>query len=183
MNDRFLEVFKELEIELRSLGQSVLDYENLLLDDSSDKEKLKICRISRNYLSHQDMKFITCSKEMIDFIENLALTMHRKSHIVANELIRQKTVKSNEYLKNILPLLVKCEVPVEDTNGQIICLINSNEYIKMLNKGIKRLDLPKRLPKLNYVSKDTKIDNLDTGIYVVTSNGQINGKYIGLCII
>ena len=183
MNDKFLEAFKELEIELRSLGQSVLDYENSLPDGNSDKEKLKICRISRNYLSHQDMKFITCSKEMIDFIENLTLTIRRKSHIVANELTRQKTVKSTEYLKNILPLLVKCEVPVEDANGQIIYLINSNDYIKLLNKGIKKLELPKRLPKLNYVSKDTKIDNLTTGIYVVTSNGAINGKYIGLCII
>lgn len=182
MNEKFLELFKELETELRGFGQSVLDYENSL-PDGSTKEKLKICRITRNYLAHQDKKFVTCSKEMVDFIEELALTIRRKSHIVANELIRQKSVKSNEYLKNILPLLVKSVVPVEDNSGQIIYLIDANEYIKMLNKGIKRLELPKRLPKLNYVSKDTKIDDLSEGIYIVTANGQINGKYLGICII
>lgn len=180
MNDKFLDAFKELETELRGLGLSVLDYENNL-PDGTEKERLKICRIIRNYLSHQDKKFVTASEEMIKFISDLALNARRKTHIVANDLIRQKTVKSNEYLKNILPLLVKINVPVEDVNGQIIYLLDANDYCKMLNKGLKRLELPKKLPKLNYVSKDTKIEDLMNGMYVVTSNGKKDGKYIGLC--
>jgi hypothetical protein len=39
---------------------------------------------------------------MIKFISDLALNARRKTHIVANDLIRQKTVKSNEYLKHLL---------------------------------------------------------------------------------
>ena len=182
MNDKFLDVFKELETELRSiLGQSVLDYENSL-SDGSDKEKLKICRISRNYLSHQDKKFITASEEMINFISELALTIRRKGNIVANELIKQKTVKSTEYLKNVLPLLVKNNVPVIDNTGKVIYIISDKDYLIWLNKGEKKIVLPKRLPKLNYISKDEKIDDISNGIYVVTSNGKSDGKYVGIFI-
>ena len=106
MNDKFLEAYKQLDIELKEQGQSVLDYENSL-SDGTDKERLKLCRITRNYLSHQDKKFVTCSKEMIKFIEDLTLQIRRKSHTVKDELIRQKTAKHNETLKNILPLISK----------------------------------------------------------------------------
>ena len=182
MNDKFLNVFKELENELRgTLGQSVLEYENAL-PDGEKKEKLKICRIVRNYLSHQDKKFIIASEEMCAFLDDLLLTIIRMSRTVANELTRQKTVKVNEYLKNILPLLVKSVVPVED-NGKIIYLITEKEYLVQLNKGIKKFELPKRLPKLTYVSKDTKMDTLTSGTYIVTANGKSDGKYVGLCIV
>ena len=182
MNDKFLDAFKELETELRGLGLSVLDYENNL-SDGTNKEKLKLCRIIRNYLSHQDKKFVTASEEMIKFISDLALNIRRKGNIVANELIRQKTVKSTEYLKNVLPLIVKSSVPVVDKNDQVVYIITNDEYLKWLNKGIKKIELPKRLPKLNYVSKDTKVEDLLEGTYIVTSNGKIDGKYLGLCII
>ena len=153
MNDKFLDAFKELETELRGLGMSVLDYENNLAD-GTDKERLKLCRIIRNYLSHQDKKFVVASEEMIKFISDLALEIRRKGNVVSNELIRQKTVKYTEYLKNVLPLIVKSSVPVVDKNDQVVYIITTDEYLKWLNKGIKKIELPKRLPKLNYVSKD-----------------------------
>ena len=57
MNNKFLDAFKNLENELRADNTTVLDYENSL-KDSNMQEKLKLCRITRNYLSHQDTKFV-----------------------------------------------------------------------------------------------------------------------------
>ncbi|MEE3344247.1 MAG: hypothetical protein VZS44_09175 [Bacilli bacterium] len=182
INDNFLEMYKELETELRGVGLSVLDYENNL-PDGTEKEKLKLCRIIRNYMSHQDKKFVVATQDMVNFIGTLAINIRRKTHIVANELIKQKTVKYNEYLKNVLPLLVKISVPVVDNNGTVIYIMDANDYIKMLNKGLKRIELPKKLPKLNYTDKDTKIEDLAEGIYVVTSTGNAEGKYLGICIV
>jgi hypothetical protein len=182
INDNFLDMYKELETELRCIGVSVLDYENGL-PDSAEKEKLKVCRIIRNYLSHQDKRFVVATQEMVNFIGLLAISIRRKSHIVSDEMSKQKTVKSNEYLKNVLPLLVKMCVPVVDDNGKVIYLLDANDYIRMLNKGLKRIELPKRLPKLNYIDKDTKLDNLPIGNYIVTSNGKEDGKYQGLLIL
>lgn len=181
-NDIFLETYKKLETEMRSFGKSILDYENDL-SDGAEKEKLKVCRIIRNYMAHQDKKFVDISNDMINFISDLELQIRRRSHIVANELIRQKAVAQNESLKNILPLIVKNVVPVQDKAGKIIYIIDENTYLTMLNKGLKKIELPKRLPKLNYVNKDYKISNLATGIYIVTSDGTDSGKYLGLCII
>ena len=182
MNEKFLEAFKNLESELRSIGTTVLDYENSL-EDSNTQEKLKLCRITRNYLAHQDKKFIVASKEMIDFINNISLSIRRQSNIVANEMIKPKSVIYNEYLKNILPLIVKNYVPVVDKSGKVIYIIDDKTYLTQLNNGFKRFELPKKLPALNYTYKDEKIDNLSNGIYVVTSTGDDLGKYIGLLIL
>lgn len=181
MNDKFLEAYRQLDIELKEQGQSVLDYENSL-SDGTDKERLKLCRITRNYLSHQDKKFVTCSKEMIKFIEDLTLQIRRKSHTVKDELIRQKTAKHNETLKNILPLISKNPVPITQKD-KVIYILTKDEYLTWLAKGMKKVELPKRLPKLNYITKDDKYKDLSQGIYIVTSDGTIDGKYQGICIV
>ena len=84
-NIKFLESYRNLENELRYDNLSVLDYENSL-KDSNKQEKLKLCRITRNYLSHQDTCFVEASKEMINFVDSLTTEIRLKSSIAKDEM-------------------------------------------------------------------------------------------------
>ena len=50
-------------------ARTVLEFEeSLTLKDAEANQKLKVCRIVRNYIQHNDVNFVEPSKEMIDFI-------------------------------------------------------------------------------------------------------------------
>lgn len=179
MNNKFLDAYKNLENELRADNTTVLDYENSL-KDANMQEKLKLCRITRNYLSHQDTKFIVASKDMIEFINKLTTEIRLKSHIVKDDMKRVKTVYPTETIKNIIPLCAKNIVPIVDKKTeQVIYLVDSDILVANLAKGNKKIEVPKRLPKYQYCKKDDRIDGLK-GIYIVTSDGTEKGKYLGI---
>ena len=175
----FLESYKNLEQELKYENMSVLDYENTL----GDSEKLKVCRIIRNFISHNSEKFCIGTPEMCKYLDSLTLEIRHKSHTVKDEMKKYKTVGPMEQLKNVLPLLVKGQVPVLDKD-RIIFLVDSNYYVSLAAKGLRKLELPKKLPKILFTSKDERIINLTAGLtYVVTTTGTADGKYLGLVII
>ena len=104
MITKFLDAYRNLENELRAENKTVLEYENSL-QDANIQEKLKLCRITRNYLSHQDTKFASVSKEMLDFLDKLAKEINLKAHTVKDEMKKIKPIFLNENVKNIVPIV------------------------------------------------------------------------------
>ena len=179
MINKFLDTFRNLENELRYENKSVLDYENSL-KDTNKQEKLKLCRITRNYLVHQDTNFASVNKEMILFLEQITKEIRLKSKTVKDEYKKIKPVYPTDTLRNILPLCAKNIVPViNKKTKQLVYIIDNEVFIKNLAKGNKKIDIPKKLPKYNYVEKNDRLDNLK-GLYVVTTDGTENGEYLGI---
>lgn len=175
--NQFLETYKQLEVELKFDEKSVLDYENSL--SGIEQEKLKVCRIMRNYLAHNDINFLTPSNEQIKFLNELIINIRRQSNLVKDEMKRVRTVSQNELIKNILKLVDRNEyVPMDTIRG--IYLIDKSIIIKQLIKGNKKIDIPKRIPKYKFIDKDARIKNLIEDIYIVTEDGTSNGKYLGI---
>ena len=73
VNEKFLDAFRALDTELKDQGSTVLEYENSLKDGSIEKEKLKVCRIMRNYMAHNDTTFLTASNEQIKFLQKICI--------------------------------------------------------------------------------------------------------------
>lgn len=69
--EKFLETYKKLETTLRKAEQfnSVFEYENSLTDPEI-VEKLKLCRLTRNYIVHNEnsVDFVAPTSEMISFL-------------------------------------------------------------------------------------------------------------------
>ena len=177
MNDKFLEAFKQLETELKCENKTVLDYETSL--QGTEQEQLKVCRIMRNYLSHNDSRFLTASSAQVKFLNDLATTIRMSSSIVANFMKKIKAIKATETIKNIIPLVDKFKiVPVETTNG--IYLIDATILVNQINAGNKKIVLPKKLPKYKYTEKTTRIEDLDKALYIITDTGTSTGKYVAI---
>lgn len=169
--DKFLDSYKQLEAELKFSNMSVLDYENSI----QDNEKLRVCRIMRNYLSHNDTTFIAPTAEQVKFIDKTIVDLRKAAHTVKDEMKRTKTVKANELIKNILPIIDKVNyVPVETADG--IYLVDKAKVIHELVLGNKKLTIPKRLPKYKTTNKNERIENLTNDVYIVYDND----KYVGI---
>lgn len=164
MNEKFLDTFKALETELKAENTTVLDYENSL--ESTDQEKMKSCRIMRNYMAHNDKTFLTASNEQIKFLNEQIMNVRRKSHTVKDEMKRIKPQKSTETLKNISIMLVKYPiVPIESKSG--IYLVTPEILLKHIAESKKKIEIPTKLPKYKTVQKTDRMDSIASGTYVV----------------
>ena len=181
-NSKFLDAFRALDSELKDQGKSVLDYENSMKDGSSDKEKLKVCRIMRNYMSHNDTTFLTASNEQIKFLEELENEVLKKAHLVKDEMKRVREIKYTEPITNVISALDKFPV-VPVVNKNIVYLVDKDILVHQLAANAKKIAIPAKLPKYKYVGKMKKIDDLSSGTYIVTDTGDSTGKYLGLLIV
>ena len=91
---KFLETYKKLEAEIRLLNpnDTVYDYENRLLEsDPAKAEKLKVCRINRNFIQHnadgsEFMRLV--SDKWISFLEQEANAIHSKNDLVKKHIYK-----------------------------------------------------------------------------------------------
>lgn len=179
-NEKFLDAFRALDTELKTDGKTVLDYENSL--DTLDQERLKVCRIMRNYMAHNDTTFLSTTSEQIKFLDKQVDELRKLAHTVKDEMKRVKTVKATEPIKNILTSIDKYPiVPVETKAG--IFLVDQTILIHQLALGNKKVTIPARLPKYKYVSKMERLENIGTGTYIVTEDGTATGAYLGILIV
>lgn len=176
-NTKFFNAYKNLETELRYDNKSVLDYENTLV--GVEQEKLKACRIMRNYLAHNDTTFLTTSNAQIKFLENLTKNIKEKSLLVKHKMKKIPLSPDTSWLKAyIKPVDNYKMIPIQTKNG--IFLLDVNFLIHSIALNHTKLKLPRRIPKYLYTKPDERISNLQKSIYIVTDNGLEDGKYLGV---
>lgn len=177
-NDKFLDAFRALDSELKDQGSTVLEYENSLKDGSVEKEKLKVCRIMRNYMSHNDTTFLTASTEQIKFLDAQTEEVLKRAHLVKDEMKRVKPLKATAPIKDIIAALDKFPVcPLETKAG--IYLVDKDILVHQLAGGAKKIAVPAKLPKYKITTKMTKIEDLTSGTYLVIEKDA----YIGIIIV
>ena len=176
MNEKFLDAFRALDTELKAEGSTVIDYENSL--GTVDQEKMKVCRIMRNYMAHNDTTFIVATNEQVKFLDAQLLELRKKAHTVKDEMKRVKLVKPTEPIKNIALALDKYPVlPIETKTG--IYLVDKDILIHNVAVGAKKIEIPTKLPKYKTTSKLERIENLTYGTYIVIDKDT----YVGLLIV
>ena len=180
-NEKFLDAFRSLDTELKQDNIIILDFENSLTDNLS-KERLKVCRIMRNYMSHNDTDFLATTNEQIKFLDGLTESIKKKAHTAKDELKKVKLIKATTPMKDIISQIDKYPIVVIETKSGLY-LMNKDDLIHQLAQGNKKPVIPTKLPKYKYVSKLTRIDKISEGIYIVTSDGTPNSDYCGILIV
>lgn len=68
-NTKYMELYRKFESLVRANGfESVKSYEDGL-SDTQKQGKIRICRVIRNFIEHENPSFIEVSTNMIDFIQ------------------------------------------------------------------------------------------------------------------
>ena len=179
-NEKFLDAFRSLDTELKQDNVTVLDFENSL--DNLNQERLKVCRIMRNYMAHNDTDFLATTNEQIKFLDGLTESIKKKAHTAKDELKKVKPIKATTPIKDIITQIDKYPIVVIETKLGLY-LLNKDELIHQLAQGNKKITIPAKLPKYKYVSKLTRIEKISEGIYIVTSDGTSTGDYCGILIL
>ena len=180
INDKFLDSFRALDTELKYDEMSVLDYENSL--SGIEQERLKVCRIMRNYMAHNDTTFLTASNEQIKFLNAQVTNIRKSSKLVKDVMKKIKPIKATSTMKDIIALVDKYSIaPI--INGKDIYLVDKDILVHQMAIGNKKIVCPTRIPKYKYIDKMERLELIDHGVYIVTNDGTSTGEFIGLLII
>ena len=158
---KFLENYKELEKTLALIGTDVLNYENIFTN-SEDSNKLKLCRMTRNYLQHNnDQSFIEPTDKMIKFLENLNKSLLAKTETNGKKMVKTDKIKIdiNDRLDEVLPILAKYK---------LLLIYDKNTF-----KGVYRTSTYLNFALKNKITKTTKVSTFEKpGKVYVAKNAQ-----------
>ena len=195
---KFLNAYKALETEIRALNpnDSIYDYENRLMEsDSAKAEKLKVCRINRNFIQHNadGEKFVgQISDKWISFLEQEANAIHSQNDLMKKHIYKAVAITPKTSIKEAIPIVVATKldvVPVVE-NGKFLGVITPKQ---ILGAYMKASGTTKKV--MEYITKksmdnvtveysfakptDRYIDYVSKDKVIVTSDGTSEGLYIG----
>lgn len=139
-NETFLDIYKKFESAVRvTRGCTVKEYEDTFDNDPTKQEKIRISRMMRNYLSHQDMKFIEVTQDMIDFIQNELIQLDEGELPVKKKMISTRiTPKETELLTTTCDWMSKKKIaatPIFNEKDFAVGVITQNDIVKFVASG------------------------------------------------
>lgn len=197
---KFLETYKKLEAEIRLLNpnDTVYDYENRLLEsDPAKAEKLKVCRINRNFIQHnadgsEFMRLV--SDKWISFLEQEANAIHSKNDLVKKHIYKATPINEKTSINDAIEIVVKSKIdviPVIDNNSTFLGTITPRQVMYAYKKaGNARRKILEFLPIKNIKKEvegymftkptDRYLDYAPKYNVIVTSDGTNKGTYVGV---
>ena len=153
-------------------ARTVLEFEeSLTLKDAEANQKLKVCRIVRNYIQHNDVNFVEPSKEMIDFIANLS------------DYVRSLEMSANDVLKKLTPLTLSDTItaaakklsknklmPVVDKKKVCIGIVTDETIRAAVSKGTRPSS---KLSNIESLIKSAAIISKDIPVKNITENSVV----------
>lgn len=190
LTEQFLESYKSLESLLRSVygsGMTVLNYE----EQSSEPEKLRICRLIRNFLQHtpDGAAFLTPTDAMCRFLRQESVRIAANAEKAKELLYRQTPVKLGHTLRQAGKLFLKSDrewLPVIDDKNCLIgvltrpvlfaCLCSAkNPDEKSLSEAIKQKDWTKSLGGYVIQECDAFLSSREFDRVILLRNGKYSG--------
>ena len=183
----YLDKYKKLEELLRQSQESpdsIFELETNY-NNSKEAEKLKLCRLVRNYLQHNTDDFIEPSEEMIKFLDGEINNIESEFLRVKDQYTRAKAISEDLTFKEAVLLLnTKNFLPVVNKDNLVIGAFNDTVIRKSIknNKLNNKIKTNKDLLSgvLPFVSMNDNIKDIQTGSYIVTLNGDKSEKYKGI---
>lgn len=197
---KFLASYKNLETEIRTLNpnDSIYDYENRLSEtDPAKAEKLKVCRINRNFIQHNTdgEKFVgVISDKWIEFLDNEANAIHSRNDLVKKHIYKATAIDEKTTINDAMDIVVKSKIDVVPVVGKKSVFIGTITPMQILvaykkagNIRRKILDfIPSKSiekTKINYYyakPTDRYVDYAPKMPVIITSDGKEDGTYIGV---
>lgn len=183
----YLEKYKKLE-ELLKQSQdcpdSIFELESEY-NNSKEAEKLKLCRLVRNYLQHNTDAFIEPTEAMIKFLDDEIFALESKFLKVKDQYTRAKAISEDLTFKEAILLLnTKNFLPVVNKDNLVIGTFNDN----VIRKSIKNNKLNNKIKTnkdllagvLPFISVNDNFKDIQSGSYIVTLSGNKFEKYKGI---
>lgn len=174
----FLEYYKKLEGILRDNSRMVKDYEEYLSE--SDGNKLRLCRMIRNFLSHEKdgEKYAEVSPALLEFLQNMVWNLSEGEIPVSKKM---KATNSGVTLKTPLNEALKGLSKKTVLNTEGVPVFNQGEYIGLLTTDT----IVKAMCKDKFPTPKSQVkavaDFLDKGKLAVVEKTDTLATAAGIC--
>lgn len=173
--DQFLQEYKQLEVYAKAAGyDSVLDIEQQMTDQE-EQEKLKLCRITRNYIVHHadGTEFAAVSNGMITFLHNLSLSLIADKLKAADRMSTLTPVKPTDTLSGATKKLLKANlpwIPVVGPQMVYIGVLDTDLILDLIRQGTN-VDTP--LSEMKKFQKEAEKEVEEKKVPVIAASAPI----------
>lgn len=196
--ERYLDLFRTYETSVRNKGfESAKEYEDSITDVDV-QDKLRFCRVVRNYLAHgKDAgKFASPTADMTKFIEDTVYALDEGEIPVGKKMIPfAKCISESNTVADALTFMQKSKasiIPVFAKDGKVKGLFSYEDFARFftandvkISKTTKLSALPIKVTKGKVVELDRKEKvrtafsyYQDGKVVIVTENKNACGIYI-----
>ena len=152
------------------------------------QKKMQICRLTRNFLQHQNDMFVYPSMEMVEFLQEQAELVGSHFTKVSDRMTKIKPVLEETKIKDASALLggKRTFIPVADEMRHLVGLFTEKSVVKAVNGGYlnKKISAVSVLEKAeDFIAPDVICDEIPKGVYMVTADGTAKGIYKGVLVI
>ena len=180
---------------------SNMKYLEDITTDNSEKNKLYLSRITRNYIQHNsDYKdFIEISDGQLKFLDEIYLKVYGQLDTVKNIMVPTKKAfikDSKEKISDSIDSFIKKEknfIVISEEN-KFVGILTPIDVLEIVNSGIKKTDkfdsvdkkiLNRNKQKVSFLKEDALIEEAtkelkEKEIIIVTDTGKSTGKILGI---
>ncbi len=182
--DAFLEAYKTLEKAVfEAENCPVYELEAKLGQESEESGRLRMCRMMRNFLSHNDSSdaFVVPTPAMIAFLEEEAKKEKRKKKTAGEVSKRIKPVHENDPLQETVGRLARLPfMPVTDEDGILVGIITPESVCAVYAKSSlnARTKAGTAVVKCVPVSDDTPAEDISESCVVADASGKYKGVIV-----
>ena len=141
-NTQYLEIYRRFEAAVRKQGYgSVKEYEESLTDESlaAKQGQIRMCRMIRNYIEHENAAFVEASDRMIAFLEEETTKMDESETPVRKKMIALKyATRETDLIVVAADFMGKRNaevIPIFDKNDFAIGVVGQSSIVKYIASG------------------------------------------------
>ena len=179
--DAFLEAYRALEKAVFEVENCpVYELETKLGQESEESGRLRMCRMMRNFLSHNDSSdaFVVPTPAMIAFLEEETEKEKRKKKTAGEASRRVSPVYEGDPLQEAARRLARMPfVPVIDSDGMLVGVITPESVCAIYAKSplSARMKAEPAVVKCKPVLSDIPAEDVSESCVVVDASGKYKG--------
>ena len=190
-NTKYMELYRKFKSLIRTAGyESVKAYEDSLSEDSKKQGKVRMCRVIRNYIEHEDQAFVEATPEMINFIQGEIYLIDEQELPVKKKMMKT-FIAENDPIMVAAAFMEKHKlsiIPVMNDKGFVSSAISAMSIMKIIASGdyskTKKVNAIQSKYKFSFINENDSIKSIrpylnGTRIYLVLND---NKKIVGWLI-
>ena len=140
-NTKYLESYRRMEAAIKASGKfgSVKEYEDSLEPNGELQNKVRMCRMMRNYMEHENMVFLEATNQMIEFVEKIAIEFDEGNTPVKKKMISIKNaIKDTDLIVVAADYMTKKKmdmIPIFDKTDFSIGVLTYENIVKCIAAG------------------------------------------------
>ena len=137
----FMAEYKAMEQALSDAGKTVAEYEQSLSE--SDRRKLQLCRLTRNFIAHEPAGFAVPTEAMIVFVSGIAQNFHRQKAKICDVMQRVPAAEDKLKIDEIARRLTdkRPAIPIVNSNGVFLGLFTKDSVVDAVSTNCLKLTL------------------------------------------